>query len=97
MILTVVAGAGATAGYSPGDWVLQLAPVAVCVITCVTAWLNRSAAMKPETDPMKLAIANKLNQEGAAVDSVLKRFDMLLDLIHLTMERPQQTSAPGSE
>lgn len=97
MILTVVAGAGATVGYSTGDWVLQLAPVAVCVITCVTAWLNRSVAMKPETDPMKLAIAKKLNEEGATVDSVLKRFDILLDLVRLTMDRPQQTSSPTSE
>lgn len=87
MMCFLATGAGATAGYTAGDWIVQLAPVVVSVVTFGIAYFNARSARDAKNDPMKIAAAAKLGEDGRIADSVLTRFDSLTNLLQLMLQR----------
>ena len=89
--MLVATGAGASAGYSFGDWVIQLAPVVVSLSTLASAIWNAHNVKEAKNDPLKKAAAESLGANERIFNSLLTRFDSLTNLLQTAVQR-----SPGS-
>lgn len=81
---TIALSAGASDGFSVGDWVIQCAPIFVSIVTGFTGWINYRSNKAAQSDPMKIAMATKLTAEANSMEAVLAKFN---EAITLTQSR----------
>lgn len=77
-MIIVALGAGASIGYSVSDWVIQAAPIFISVVTAIAGITNYRAARAALKDPVKIAMARKIEVEANSLQSVLERFDSVI-------------------
>lgn len=92
MSTIIATGAGASSGYSAGDWVIQAAPIAISLITMITGIVNYRGVKAAQNDPMKVAMAEKIKAEANSLESIMTRFDSVIELARSSPHLGQRSS-----